>query len=312
MTQPNPVPSGERSHDPELLSEAQEAVVGGLLGSYALYRQLGPAGTELLDQVNVYGERPVQLDVASEAALLAALADMPVPVTVRSEEHGTRELNAESEGPRLLAVMDGLDGSSVYRRDWEHGRFGTMFAIFDNDNPTYDDFLAAGIMLHASGTLLLAVRGQRLQAIQVDSGEYTAPTTDDTALLRPGVVAYADKADVPDNHPLHDYFALNTTMADHIEVVTGVETVRSGSTAANVAAVAMGEAVLDLGATRKGNLEYATAWAIIKAAGGVMETIDGRSLGERRFLELGQRSHKPIIIAANESVAAQVREALIA
>ncbi len=299
------------SLDPELLEQATQIVINGLTATYNVHETLGPDGVEAKLQ-NRFGETALAADVNAEAVLIDALHTMGRPVLVHSEEHGIFEINTGLAGQRLLAVMDGLDGSSVYQKERGTGRYGTMFALFENDNPNYADYVAAGIMLHSQATLLLAVRGQSLRAINLKSSETSYPRTDKQARLVPGAVVFTEKATAPEGSSLYDYFRLNTALAERIETGAGLQTRRSGSTAGNVSAVALGEAAMDVSATRKGNLEFATAFPVVTAAGGVVETIDGEDLGDKSFLDFGQRTHVPVIVAANRAVADQAHKLLAA
>ena len=71
-----------------------------------------------------------------------------------------------------------------------------------------------------------------------------------------------------------------------------------GSTAVNFFDMAIGTTDLDLECTRKGNLEFAVGYPLIKEAGGFMVTLDGKSIGPKKFLEFGQNEHVPIITAS--------------
>ena len=55
--------------------------------------------------------------------------------------------------------------------------------------------------------------------------------------------------------------------------------------------------------TRKGNLEIATAYPLVKEAGGVIVTIDGKSLGNKSYLNYGQKEHNPVISVCTTQLA---------
>lgn len=309
MSLPGNTPPKQELTSGEIVTQAAQTVVNGLRDAYDVYLALGPAGVEAKQQ-NRFGETALEADVDSEAALIAQLKQLPLPVTIHSEEHGILTVNEDESKAGLLAVIDGLDGSSVYQKNREHGKYGTMFAIFDSDDPTYSEYLATGILLHTDATILLARKDAPLEAINLATGQITYPSTDSVTQLTSGAVAFADKSSVDTTNPLYQFFALNSSMASKLEAATGVETSRTGSTAANIGLVAVGGAALDLGATRKGNLEYASGYAIVTSAGGVVVDAEGNDLGPQKFKSYGQTEHLPVIVAANKLVATQVVTAL--
>ncbi|MBX4210746.1 hypothetical protein KW783_02115, partial [Candidatus Parcubacteria bacterium] len=71
------------------------------------------------------------------------LREQNIPIRVIAEEHGVVDITAN---PRYLGILDGLDGSSVYKKARGTGRYGTMFGIFDTTDPTYQYYVASGIM----------------------------------------------------------------------------------------------------------------------------------------------------------------------
>lgn len=295
--------------DPELLKNAEIAVRRGLVQSFRLHEELGEEGTRAKQQ-NEFGEMAMQMDVYSEKVMLESLEQLPYKLLVRTEEHGEVEINSHLDTPRLLAVMDGLDGSSVYEKHRGEAEYGPMFVVFSNDNPTYDDYLVSGLMLLSSGEMLIAKKGEGLVGENVKTGETYQPRANQMAELDEDAIVFADASNVSPDHSLYGFFTLNGAIANKLSQTLGVKPFRTGSTAANLAAVAKGEATLDIGATRKGNLEFASGYAIVTAAGGMMQTEEGGDLGQERFLEFGQTEHIMVIAAANSLVADEVHYTL--
>src|SRR5579863_3725608 len=135
------VPDYETATDPgELLAVARDAVDRALISAFNVHQDLAENGIEPI-QTNQYGDTALRADIEAEDAVLQAIGNLRI--TVFSEEHGVVNLNGDGLQPKLTGVLDGLDGSSVYRRERGTGKYGTMFAIFEGDNPVYDDYLAA-------------------------------------------------------------------------------------------------------------------------------------------------------------------------
>ena len=290
--------------------QAVEAVRTGLLAAYDVHEALGADGVSTM-QENQFGETALVADVKAEAAVLAALSSVNARIEVLSEEHGRVVINGDNDGDvTLLGALDGLDGSSVYRQQRGVGRYGTMFALFASDDPQYRDYVAAGIMEHSTGRLFLAVHGQPLRVTNVRTGAllHLAPRSGHD--ISPQLVAFVDNSHVSPDHQLFTYFNQNDRVFAAPLNRVGVKTVRSGSSAANYAAVAAGEADIVGEATRKGNLEFATAYAVVTAAGGVMQTLDGADLGPQPFRIFGQDAHVPILTAANAALADKIRALL--
>jgi len=302
--------SYETSQNPELERQVAEAVHNGLFAAFTVHESLGPDGVTAM-QPNQFGETALVADVKAEEAVLSALSSINARIEVISEEHGSVIINADNaSGSRLLGVLDGLDGSSVYQKERGVGRYGTMFALFADENPRYADYLAAGIMEHSTHRLYLAIKGQPLECIDVITGEVTYPTTKPEAQITPSMVALVDTTQVGTDDKLYDYFNQNGQVFTASLQKFGIQSKRTGSSAASYAAIANGEADIVGESTRKGNLEFATAYAIVTAAGGVMQTLDGTDLGIQDFRTFGQNSHTPILTAANATLADLVRPTL--
>lgn len=300
----------EQKHNPELERQVTEAVYNGLLAAFDVHEKLGVEGVSDV-QENRFGETALVADVKAEEAVLSVLSTIDARVEVLSEEHGEVMINDENtSGNSLLGVLDGLDGSSVYQKERGVGRYGTMFAVFENEDPCYQDYLAAGIMEHSTGRLFLATKGQQLSVTNVRTGEVTYPTTRANTDVAQDLVAFVDNGKVDEQNTLFSYFDQNDRVFSQPLSRVGVQTRRTGSSAAYYAALAFGEGDVVGEGTRKGNLEFATAYAIVTAAGGVMQTLDGEDLGTQKFRTYGQKEHVPILAAANAELANNIRNVL--
>ncbi len=69
--------------------------------------------------------------------------------------------------------------------------------------------------------------------------------------------------------------------------------------------VAAGSMDLAFESSRKGNLEIAVAYGIIREAGGTIVDADGNDIGSQLYESFGQDSQVPIITAATPELARQ-------
>jgi len=262
----------------------KESVFKSLLEAFKVHESLGASGEELLEK-NQFGETALRVDIESEKAILDYLREQNFPIKVISEEHGVTEIG---NNPQYLGVLDGLDGSSVYKKERGTGRYGTMFSIFKSADPTYDDYIASGIMEHSTGRLFIASKNGGASIIL---GEETIPIlTDSRTELDQNIIINID-----------EYFDLN--IKTFTEKLQGFKTQCLNASSAHYMSVANGEAGLALECTRKGNLEIAIAYGLIKEACGVIVDMDGNSIGDKKYLEFGQKEKQPIVTAANNELA---------
>lgn len=301
--------TSSKEHLPQSPREqAAHTVEAGLRASFGIHEKLGPEGVHETE-INQFGDTQLAVDVGSERAILQVMEETGLPIDVRGEELGQLQLAEGQSGPRLLAVIDGLDGSSLYKKERGIGNYGTMFALYENNNPRYDEYLAAGIMLHSAARLLLAVKGAGVRSIDVQSGD-GASVTASTDNLTPDALIYTDDdASVTPDNVLYPYFQTNLkTWAEPLRAA-GFTTQRTGSSAGYYADLALGKALVVGEATRKGNLELATAYAIVREAGGkILDAKTWADIGDKHFLTYGQQTHEPLVAVANQGVANQLRE----
>lgn len=292
---------------PPTASSARTLVVDALTAAYRNHQALGHEGLEEIKK-NQFGDTALRGDVEAEATVLEVLRQSGVSFTVKSEEHGEIAIGHD-DITRLLAVLDGIDGSAVYKKQYDTGLYGTLLALYGG--PRYDDYLAAGIMLHATGQLLIAENGKGAQCIDMHTHDATMLHTNKAALT-PDSIIFVDT--YPDNTPdpaasLYDYFTGNhITFVQPLEAA-GYTTRYTGSSASYYALLSMGEAAMIGESTRKGNLEYATAYPLVREAGGlVVQASNGEDIGPQLFLDYGQASHIPLVSIANTTVLQQLKD----
>lgn len=266
-----------------------------LMDVYKNHQLLGPSGAEKKVK-NSFGEISLRADIVAEEDVINTLRRSGIPIRVISEEHGVVNL-----GDKYLGILDGLDGTNryvAYLNGDKNARYGTMFGIFKGLDPIYDDFIFSGIMEHPSATLFYLDNGKAF------SKDLKAGSTSE-------IRASGKKSfDSGTRIIINDYYA-----AAHYQFV--VETFINKlpkelkhdcllSTAAHFADLVSGKVDLVLEPTRKGNLEFAAAYGLVKASGGVMLTLDGKSIGTRKYFTFGQERYVPIISASTLELAESV------
>src|SRR3989344_1695102 len=132
----------------------EQIALDSLHRALSVHDNLGETGEELV-QKNQFGETTLRVDIECEKAILNFLREVKIPIRVISEEHGQVDI---TENPRYLGILDGLDGSNVYKKGRGRDRYGTMFGIFSSTNPSYEDYLASGIMEHSTKRLFFAIK----------------------------------------------------------------------------------------------------------------------------------------------------------
>lgn len=267
----------------------KETVVKSLLEAFNVHELLGEKGQELM-QKNQFGETALRMDIEAEGAILDFLRKQKIPIRVISEEHGITEIG---DNPQYLGVLDGLDGSGVYKKARGKGRYGTMFGIFKSLDPTYDDYIASGIMEHSTGRLFIASKNSG--AFIVRNNETLPIHAEQKTELDKNMKIYID-----------ENFGINReTFSENLK---GFNTQCLQASSADYMGVVEGEAGFALECSFKGNLEKAVAYGLVREAGGVMVDMDGNDIGDKKYLEFAQQGHIPIVTAGNLKLAQALLE----
>ncbi|MBI2436668.1 MAG: hypothetical protein HYV41_02930, partial [Candidatus Magasanikbacteria bacterium] len=229
--------------------------------------------------------------IECEQAILDYLCKINFPIRVVSEEHGVVECHPN---PQYLGVLDGLDGSGVYKEAPGTGRYATMFGIFSGLNPRYEDYFVFGIVEHALKTIYIGEKG--MGAYLINSNKEKKPIhCADTQILDTSIDIRIDEC-----------WETNRTIFS--DPLISYNTSCGKCSAIYYADVATGKASLALECTRKGNLELAVAYGLIREAGGVMVDLNGQDIGKQEYLSFGQEpnDHLPIITAATPELASSL------
>jgi len=255
-----------------------------LRSAYMIHEELGAKGEELVEK-NRFGDMSLVCDIEAEKAVIDVFRDENVPIKIISEEHGIVIIG---DNPKYLAVLDGIDGSAVYKKLRSKGRYGTMLGIFSNIDPIYDDYLFSGVMEHATNKLFYATK---------NSGAFVVKDnilTQIHSLLK-------NKIDTNSKIYIDEYFDINKEVFS--SKLKEYNTLCLCSSCVYYVDVSSGEAILALECTRKNNLEIAVAYGLIIESGGVMMSTDKIGLGKRKYYEFGQDSNIPVVTASSEQLA---------
>lgn len=281
----------------EHIKELEVIANQGLRAAHAVYDDLGVSGKELIAK-NQFGDTALKVDIEAERAVLDVLRSHNVSMRVVSEEHGETIIGRDSN-PQYLGILDGLDGSYIYRKQQGKGRYGTMFGIYTNTDPFYADYIYGGVMEHAADRLYVGVRGK---------GSYVMVN----GKMRPIHVSLADALDVGTTMLYADTYYDQLYGSDAITSRVRKLTTRGfvipclRSSAIHYADLAQGNVDGVIENTRKGNLEIAVAYPLVIEAGGVMVDLKGNSLKTQRYHKFGQLENVPVVSAATTKLARQI------
>ena len=251
--------------------------------AYKTHQKLGAEGEETIRK-NQFGDTALKVDVEIERAILEFLKESKIPIRVISEEHGITNI---TENPRYLGIMDGLDGSGVYKRERGKGRYGTMFAIFSNLNPRYEDYFFSGVMEHSKNRLFYALKDKG--SFIIEKGKEKRIFCSRVTELNKETKIYVD-----------EYFEFNRkTFSSKLR---GFNFKCLLSSSMHYSDLADGKVDMVLECTRKRNLEIAVAFGLINEAGGIIMDINGNSIGDQEYLTFGQKGFMSIISSCTKEL----------
>lgn len=256
---------------------------------------------------NRFGDRRLRADEAAEQTIVDTLRNCGIPVRGITEELGV----FTHPDARHTLIVDGLDGSSVYKRTPSdcitagYGRYATMFAIYAGTEPLYRDALVSCIIEHSTQRLIIATEaGCWVEHLDNETLVEFAQTS--KAQLSTQSLIYCESGDPNWGDMLQRRVVEPLSRA-------GYNTTPTGSTAWQYVDVATGVAAASIQWTRKDNLELAVARQIVDDAGGKVITLDGRYVADLAYDSFG---HNPddvqiVIAAANSGVAYELQCLLV-
>ncbi|MFH0962147.1 MAG: inositol monophosphatase family protein [archaeon] len=249
---------------------------------------LGRSGIKKTKQ-NRFGDLAVRGDFECEEAVIETCRKHKLPVTIVSEEHGIVRL---AKNPKYLGILDGIDGSSNYIKGFGKKRYGTIFSVFGGADPKYSDWLCGGTFEHSPVPRLLFAekgKGAFLNGKRVFCSGETVPLRNRLLVDGSGKYDFSPVIERTFIKPLRTLklSGLRPTQASYIDVASG-------------------KADAFLQCTRKSNLEIAGMYGVIREAGGVTVSLDGKELGGRKYFSFGQKEFLPIIVAATTELARRI------
>lgn len=250
--------------------------------AHKVHNNLGIKGEELVRKKQ-FGDIALRADIETEEAVLKVLKDSQVPIKVLSEEHGIVTIGKD---PKYLGILDGIDGTMVYKKARGVGRYGTMFGIYKGIDPTYADYLYGGIMEHAANKLYFATKGNGSWLIH-EGKTKTIHCLPNQSLDKSSSKLYVDTA--------FDKF-FGTNIFDKVsQKLKGYNTSFTLASCIHYADLVNGKVEAVIECTRKNNLEITVAYGLVKEAGGIMITEESIELGNLKYNEFGQNKHKLVL-----------------
>lgn len=283
------------TYSKERIDQIAEIGILALRAAKTVHDQLGKDGLTAVPSPNQFGEQTLKADVETENAVLESLRKFGLPVRVVSEEHGTTDL---SEKPKLLGVLDGIDGTSRYKEGRNRFRYATMLGIALGIDPRYKDYLFSGIMEHPTNRLWIGTRNQGSFLVDAN-GNRTQIHTSAKTVFDNSTQIYSMRPEY--NEITREYLST---------LVRKYETQIPFSAAISYVDVASGQADLEVEATRKNNLEQMIAFGLITEAGGVMVDKNNRSIGNQRYFQWGQKESFLLVTASTPELARNFLEKL--
>ncbi len=229
--------------------------INALKKSYETIDRLGESGKNKIKS-NLHGEMSLLADIESEKAIINILEKEKIPIKIVSEEHGILYIGGESE---FLGVLDGIDGTKEYEEKGKGGRYGTMFAIFSGTNPKYADYLFSGIMEHPRDTLYYTVKNSG--SFMINGASEKKIRASNRKIWDENTIIHCYKDVLARFNVDGDYKTLTSKLGN-------CSFIDEYAAQTKYIDIASGKADLSLEFTRKGNLELAVGFGIVKEAGG--------------------------------------------
>lgn len=282
---------------PEIDDPVAQAGIVSLLKAYESLSRLkeNDRGKNKIGENNQYNDESLVGDIECEKAVIETLQNFASnrgeSVNIFSEEHAPEY----PDNPSYTAVLDGIDGSKWYTED--RPGYGTLLGINDGDNPKYGDYLFSGIMDHAEGRMIFAVKGKG------------AFVMDEHGNIRKIQIAHREQLDKNNRLRVDDGFESGLDL-EKLKDYYGAA-LYDLCTAAHYIDFALGNVDGLIEATRKGNLEIGALYGLVTELGGVMGTVEEKrfeDIGNRHFRTFGQEreTHLPIISAVSHELAQEI------
>lgn len=272
-------------------------VYQALLAAFEKHEELGDRGLEEV-QKNQFEETALRADIECEKAVIDYLRNDEVPIRVVSEEHGIIDVTAN---PMCVGVLDGIDGTYVYRNQRRTGRHATIFAMMCVINPRYKDYFMSGVVEHATRRMFLVSADRKTVVITLGESLVELDQLGEASSKELNAETRID---------VHDYTPREQEMRK--KFVARFPRIREDTKCASLmyTDLLLGGIDVVIESRKKRDLEKCAFYGLIIGAGGVVITEDGEDLGNTRYLACGyEKDDGPMIIAAaNRELAEQVRQ----
>ncbi|MBF0345874.1 MAG: hypothetical protein HQL06_16800 [Nitrospirae bacterium] len=230
-------------------------------------------------QIGAAGDTTHPIDKAAEDIIVSYLQTLNDPLTIVSEELGVMDVNGGGD----LVLIDPIDGS----RNAVYGLpiYSTSIAV--SAGKTIGDCYIGYIINLVNGDEFYAVKGH---GAFINDTRIQSHHSEETE-----IILYESQEPAKDLPRLMRLFSL-------------AKRLRSlGSTALDVAYVALGAGAAFVTPSRSRSFDFAAGYVIIKEAGGILTNIDGNNIDH---IEINLERASTILACVNESVHRRALEAL--
>lgn len=279
-------------HHGKMKLEIESISIQALQEAHRIHDELGKGGEELLKK-NKYGDTALRVDVEAENAVLNILRKHKLPIRVVSEEHGTTDI---TQNPVYLGILDGLDGSNVYKEQRGKGRYGTMFAVFANLNPLYSEYIFGGIIEHVVNKLYFAVKGE---------GSFCVENHEKKQIYCSKKIELNEECKIYSDEQYAKLMKIKPLLSA-IDKLKSFNPICLRSSCIHYADLSYGSADAVIECTRKGNLEIAVSFPLISESEGVMYSSREQNLSSLRYSSFGQKENITVISACTEQLARNI------
>ncbi len=271
--------------------EIEKIAIDALKNSKKKVDELGNSGLNKVIN-NQFDEMSLVGDIEAEKVVIQTLRDAQMPIRIISEEHGTIDI---TDNPIYLGILDGIDGTNSYKKNIKDGRYGTMFGIFSNIDPVYDDYLFGGVMEHTTNKLYYASKQNGCRILEGNKI---------IGIKYPNKTEFNQEIKIYIDEP---FDILEETFRSRLK---GYNIQTHEASCVQFVDLVSGITDLTLQCTRKHNLEIAIAYGMLKETDCSIVTLDGQSIGPKKYLEFGQEKdeHIPIIAASTYELAQKLIE----
>lgn len=266
----------------------KQVVMDALGRAKSVHDSLGKEGIVPVGK-NRFGDTSLKGDIEAEKVVFDCFQNAQIPIRFVSEEHGVTDI---TPSPKYLGVLDGTDGSGVYKKYFGTGRYGTLLGIFSSLDPYYNDYVVCGFMEHATGRLFIASK---------NGGSFVVTDGSATRIQCSNSTVLDDTTRIHIDGTL--WWGLDEkTVKPRLD---GLKISDLHCSAAHHTDLAMGVVDVVAECTRKNNLEIAIDFGLVREAGGCVVDRDCVGIGQRKYVSWEQDRHVPIVMAATQEIAQQ-------